>query len=132
MTRQYATAVLLALAVFSTPSRAAEPEFEVGIVTASRAYERDTATVSVGGIRTGAAKTWVSRVTVGVDGTRITAEWHPKSTISATAQDFPRGTEVSVSVTRNKLLLKHPDGGIVEARIVRRETSREFDATERD
>jgi hypothetical protein len=132
MTRQYATAVLLALAVFSTPSRAAEPEFEVGIVTASRAYERDTATVSVGGIRTGAAKTWVSRVTVGVDGTRITAEWQPKTTISATAQDFPRGTEVSVAVTRNKLLLKHPDGGIVEARIVRRETSREFDATERD
>ena len=132
MTRQYTTAVLLALTVFSIPSRAAEPEFEVGIVTASRAYERDTATVSVGGIRTGAAKTWVSRVTVGVDGTRITAEWQPKTTISATAQDFPRGTEVSVAVTRNKLLLKHPDGSIVEARIVRREASRESDAKERD
>jgi hypothetical protein len=132
MTRPYALAVLLALTAFSTPSQAAEPEFKVGIVTASRAYERDTATVSVGGIRAGAAKTWVSRVTVGVDGTRITAEWQPKTTISATAQDFPRGTEVSVAVTRNKLLLKHPDGSIVEARIVRREASRESDAKQRD
>ncbi len=132
MTRPYALAVLLALTAFSTPSQAAEPEFKVGIVTASRAYERDTATVSVGGIRAGAAKAWVSRVTVGVDGTRITAEWQPKTTISATAQDFPRGTEVSVAVTRNKLLLKHPDGSIVEARIVRREASRESDAKQRD
>ncbi len=132
MTRPYALAVLLALTAFSTPSQAAEPEFKVGIVTASRAYERDTATVSVGGIRAGAAKTWVSRVTVGVDGTRITAEWQPKTTISATAQDFPRGTEVSVAVTRNKLLLKHSDGSIVEARIVRREASRESDAKQRD
>ena len=132
MTRPYAIAVLLALTVFSIPSQAAEPEFQVGIVTASRAYERDTATVTVGGIRAGAAKTWVSRVTVGVDGTRITAEWQPKTTISATAQDFPRGTEVSVAVTRNKLLLEHPDGSIVEARIVRREESRESDAKQRD
>jgi hypothetical protein len=118
--RGYATA-LLALALLAGPGLAADPEFKTGIVTASRAYERDTASVSVGGIRTGAAKTWVSRVTVGVDGERITAEWQPKTTISATAQDFPRGAEIAVAVSRNKLLLKHPkDGSVVEARIVQR------------
>jgi hypothetical protein len=113
--------MLLALALLAGVGVAAEPEFKVGIVTASRAYERDAGSISVGGIRTGAKKIWVSRVTVGVDGERITGEWEPKTTISATAQDFPRGSDVSVAVTRNKLLLKHPDGSIVETKIVRRE-----------
>jgi len=122
MTRNSVTAVLLAFTVLPAPSQSAEPEFKVGIVTASRAYERDAATVSVGGFRTAAAKTWVSRITVGVDGMRITAEWQPKTSIGATAQDFPRGTDVPVAVSRNKLLLKHPDGSIVEARIVQRQT----------
>lgn len=126
--RGYATA-LLALPLLAGPGLAADPEFKTGIVTASRAYERDTASVSVGGIRTGAAKTWVSRVTVGVDGERITAEWQPKTTISASAQDFPRGAEIAVAVSRSKLLLKHPkDGSVVEARIVqRREQDEERD-----
>jgi hypothetical protein len=120
--RRHSIALLLTLTLLAGVGEAADPEFKVGVVTAARAYERDTATVSVGGIRTGAAKTWVSRVTVGVDGMRITGEWQPKTTISATAQDFPRGSDVSVAVTRNKLLLKHPDGSIVEARIVQRES----------
>jgi hypothetical protein len=123
--RGYSIALLLALTLLTAVGEAADPEFKVGVVTASRAYERDTATVSVGGIRTGSAKTWVSRVTVGIDGTRITGEWQPKTTISATAQDFPRGSDVSVAVRRNKLLLKHPDGSIVEARIVQRQSQDE-------
>jgi hypothetical protein len=130
--RAYSTALLLALTLLGGPSHSAEPEFKVGVVTASRAYERDTATVSVGGIRTGAAKAWVSRVTVGVDGMRITGEWQPKTTISATAQDFPRGSDVSVALTRSKLLLKHPDGSIVEARIVRREEAPDSESQARD
>jgi hypothetical protein len=130
--RGLSLALLLAFALPAGVTESAEPEFKVGVVTASRAYERDTATVSVGGIRTGAAKSWVSRVTVGVDGMRITGEWQPKTTISATAQDFPRGSDVSVAVTRNKLLLKHPDGSTVEARIVRREESPESKDEERD
>ncbi len=132
MTRHSVTAVLLTLTVLPISSQSAEPEFQVGIVTASRAYERDAATVSVGGFTAAAAKTRVSRVTVGVNGMRITAEWQPKTSISASAQDFPRGTDVPVAVSRNKLLLKHPDGSIVEARIVQRAASRESDAKARD
>ena len=118
--RAYWTA-LLALTLPTGVTHSAEPEFKVGVVTASRVYEREAGSVSVGGIRAGAAKKWVSRVTVGIDGMRITGEWEPKTTISATAKDFPRGSDVSVATVRNKLLLKHPDGSIVETRIVRRE-----------
>ena len=130
--RAYSTALLLALTLLAGPSRSAEPEFKVGIVTASRAYQREDGSISVGGIRTGARTTWVSRVTVGVDGMRITGEWTPKTTISATAQDFPRGSDVAVATTRSKLLLKHPDGSIVEARIVRREEAPSPKDRERD
>jgi hypothetical protein len=119
--RAYSTTALLALTLQAGVSHSAEPEFKVAIVTASRVVEREKGSISVGGIRAGAAKTWISRVTVGVDGLRITGEWEPKTTISATAQDFPRGSDVSVALTRNKLLLKHPDGSTVETRIVRRE-----------
>jgi hypothetical protein len=125
MRRGLSLALLFGLSSFAAPGYSAEPEFKTGIVTASRAYERDTTTFSVGGVRAGAAKTWVSRVTVGVDGERVTGEWQPKTTVSATAQDFPRGSEVSVAVQRNKLLLKHPDGSIVEARIVERRSQDE-------
>ena len=123
--RGYSTALLLALALLAGASQSAEPEFNVGVVTASRVYERETGSVSVGGVRAAANKTWMSRVTVGVDGMRITGEWQPKTTISATAKDFPRGADVPVAIERNRLLLKHPDGSVVEARIVRREQAAE-------
>jgi hypothetical protein len=114
-------ALLLALSVLTAPALAADPEFKTGLVTASRVYEREKGSVSVGGIRTSAAKEWISRVTVAVDGERITGEWAPKTVISATAKDFPRGSDVSVAVKRSQLLLKHPDGSVVTARIVDRE-----------
>jgi len=119
--RAYSTALLLALTLLAGASRSAEPEFKVAIVTASRVFEREKGSVNIGGVRAGAVTTSMSRVTVGVDGMRITGEWQPKTTISATARDFPRGSDVSVAITRNKLLLKHPDGSTVEARIVLRE-----------
>ena len=42
---------------------------------------------------------------------------HPRS---ATFEDFPRGRDVQAAVRRNQLLLKHPDGSVVTAKIVRR------------
>jgi hypothetical protein len=115
-------ALLVAQASLAVPALAAEPEFRTGLVTESRSYERETAGVSIGGIRTAAATATTSRVTVAVDGVRITGEWQPKTTISASAADFPRGSDVSVAVTRRTLLLKHPeDGSVVEAKIVRRQ-----------
>ena len=111
----------LLLLLLGALSQAAEPEFKTSVVTASRVYERETGAVSIGGIKAGAATAWTSRVTVALDGMRITGEWVPKTTISATAEDFPRGSDVSAAVTRRELLLKHPDGSIVTAKIVNRE-----------
>ena len=46
-------------------------------------------------------------------------------------KDFPRGSSVQAAVTRNQLLLKHPDGSVVSAKIVRR-VKPEKDEGERD
>jgi hypothetical protein len=132
MSRRYSTALALVVLSFTSTLGAAEPEFKVGIVTASRVYEREIASVVFGGIRTPAATEWISRVTVAVDGMRITGEWEPKTTISATAKDFPRGSDVSVAVSRNQLLLEHPDGTVVTTKIVRRERPQEESDDKRD
>lgn len=125
-------ALLLALSLLAAPALAADPEFKTGLVTTSRVYEREKGSVRVGGIRTSAAKEWISRVTVAVDGERITGEWAPKTVISATAKDFPRGSDVSVAAQRSQLLLKHPDGSVVTARIVNRERRQTEPEAERD
>ena len=121
MTRvRLSPALLLVLAPLAAPAYAADPEFKVGLVTESREYEREKASPSIGGIRLPGATELTSRVTVALDGVRITGEWVPKTTISASAEDFPRGTDVQAAATRNQLLLKHPDGSVVTAKIVRR------------
>ena len=50
---------------------------------------------------------------------------------SVSFKDFPRGTDVQAAVRRNQLLLKHPDGSVVAAKIVRR-VKPEKDEDERD
>jgi hypothetical protein len=126
------TALLLTLSLVAAVGYAADPEFKVGVVTASRVYEREVGSVAIGGIRTASKSESVSRVTVALDGLRITGEWQPKTTISASASDFPRGADVAAAATRNKLLLKHPDGSVVEAKIVQRERPPEEKGEERD
>jgi hypothetical protein len=121
----------LGLLLFATAGRAADPELKVGLITESRAYERETASVVIGGMRTPAAKEWVNRVTVALDGERITGEWVAKSRVSATVQDFPRGRDVRAAVRRGQLLLQHPDGSTVTAKIVRR-VKREERSDQRD
>jgi hypothetical protein len=122
---------LLVLALTSATSHAAEPEFKVGLVMESREYEREKMSPSFGGVRLPGATEWTSRVTVALDGMRITGEWVPKTTISTSAEDFPRGTDVEAAATRNQLLLKHPDGSVITAKIVQRLKQPEPDA-ERD
>lgn len=131
MTR-FGAALLLASLSLSGATRAADPEFKAALVTESRVYEREKASIVVGGIRTPAATEWVSRVTVALDGVRITGEWVPKTTISGTAKDFPRGKDVRAAARRNQLLLEHPDGSIVTARIVRRVESRADEDVDRE
>ena len=121
MSRFYlAPALLLALAPLAGTAYAADPEFEVALVTESREYERQMASGSIGGVQLPPKKQWTSRVTVAMDGMRITAEWAPETSRSATAKDFPRGTDVHAAVKRNQLLLKHRDGSVVTAKIVNR------------
>jgi hypothetical protein len=132
--RKIATALLAAwLASTTGAGHAADPEFKVGLVTESRVLEREKASFSIGGIRGPSVTEWTSRVTITMDGVRITAEWVPKTTISASAKDFPRGSDVQAATTRSQLLLKHPDGSVVTAKIVQRvEPDRNDDRSERE
>ena len=118
--RKLATALLPAVFWLTGTAHAADPEFTVARVLESRTYEREKGSVAIGGIRTSAATESTRRVTVVLEGTRITGDWVPKTTISTTAKDFPRGSDVAVAINRNRLLLKDPDGGVITAKIVRR------------
>jgi hypothetical protein len=128
MTRfRLSPALLLVAALLAEGAHAADLEFKTGLVTESREYERQTSTAMVGGVRLPATAEWTSRVTVALDGVRITGEWVPETTRSATYEDFPRGTDVQAAIKRNQLLLKHPDGSVVTAKIVRRVNPKEND-----
>ena len=113
-------ALLFLSALLAGGAYAADPEFKTGVVIESRQYERATPMGSIGGVSLPPKKEWTSRVTVAMDGMRITGDWVPETTRSATYKDFPRGTDVQAAVKRNQLLLKDPDGSVVTARIVRR------------
>jgi hypothetical protein len=113
--------IWLAIVVLGLTARAAEPEFRVSIVTAARTLQRASSSFSVAGVAANAKTVDVSRVTVALDGLLITAEWQPKTLSSTTAKDFRRGAEVLVATSRNRLLLKAPDGSVVTARIMNRE-----------
>lgn len=131
--RKLSAGWLLLLVSVIAPSYAAEPEFKVGLVMESREYERETFSPSFGGVQLPGATQWASRVTVALDGMRITGEWVPKTTISISAEDFPLGTDVQAAATRTQLLLKHPDGSVVTAKIVQRVKQPEpAEAAERD
>ena len=114
------TALLFLSALLIEGAYAADPEFKTALVTESREYDREVSTGSIGGVRLPPKTEWTSRVTVALDGVRITGEWAPETSLSARAEDFPRGTEVQAAVKRNQLLLKHPDGSVLTAKIVRR------------
>ena len=70
--RKLAAAWLLVLMSFIAPSYAADPEFKAALVTESRQYEREKVAPSFGGIRLPGPTEWTSRVTVALDGERIT------------------------------------------------------------
>ena len=121
MTRlRLSPALLLALTPLAEPAYAADPEFTAARVTESREYERETTRASVAGVQLPPNKEWTNRVTVTLDEERITGEWPRESSRSVTFEDFPRGRDIQAAVKRNQLLLKHPDGSVVTAKIVRR------------
>ena len=104
---------------------AADPEFKPTIVTASYTYERQAATFSVAGVAAAGKTVTMSRVTVALDGELVTGEWESKTSVSASAKDFRRGTDVLAAVQRNRLLLKlQQSDDVVTAKIIKREKQR--------
>jgi hypothetical protein len=121
--------LLALLLLLCGAAHAAEPVFKPTIVTASSTYEREAGSFSVAGFPAGSKTVSMSRVTVNLEGLLVTAEWEPKTLQSATAKDFRRGTDVQVAIDRNRLLLKHPDGSVVTAKIVSREKPKPADSS---
>jgi hypothetical protein len=130
--RTLPTAWFAVFASLTAPTYAAERDFEVGLITESRTYQREQLVRSGG--PNGVMPIWVSinRVTVVLEGERITGEWKPgpllhdlRSTARALAREFPGGTSVRAATDRNQLLLQHPDGTVVSAKIVDRVNSEE-------
>lgn len=133
--RILSTAWFVVLASVTAPSYSAEPEFEVGLVTESRTYERDE--LRKGNTPAAVAqpvRVQIERVTVEVDGERITGEWYSGIMFSsdplmsrwpgASAEDFPLDTDVRAAIRGNELRLVNPDGtGWVKARIRNRVTT---------
>jgi hypothetical protein len=127
--RILSTALFVVIASITAPSYAAEPEFNVGLVTESRIYER--VELRKGGVHQAQpVRVSVNRVTVALEGERITGEritgeWTTGQVPGkdARSQDFPLGTDVQAATRGNKLLLRRSDGSVVQMRIVDRETS---------
>ena len=75
--RTLPTAWFAVFASLTAPTYAAEPDFKVGLITESRTYQREQ--LVRGGGPNGVMPIWVSinRVTVALEGERITGEWKP-------------------------------------------------------
>jgi hypothetical protein len=140
--RILSTAWFVVFASLTAPSYPAEPEFKVGLVTESRTYEREELRKSqVPAAVAQPVRVQIERVTVALEGERITGEWYSGIMFSSDplmsrwpvtlAKDFPLDTDVQAAIRGNELRLKHPDGTLVRARIVDRVNSEE-DEDERD
>ena len=108
-------------ASLTTSIYAAEPEFRAGLVTESRTYEREelrkgrTPAVVAQPVRV-----QIERVTVALEGERITGEWYSGIMLSSDplmsrwpvtlAKDFPLDTDVHAAIRGNELRLIHPNG----------------------
>jgi hypothetical protein len=130
--RILSTASLVVFVSLAAPSYPAEPEFQVGLVTESRTYQREELRKG----QTPAAvaqpvRVQIERVTVALEGGRITGEWYSGIMFSSDplmsrwpgtlAKDFPLDTDVQAAIRSNELRLRHSDGTVVRARIVDRE-----------
>ena len=120
--RILSTAWFVVFASVTAPSYPAEPEFQGGLVTESRTYEREELRKSQNpSVVAQPVMVQYARVTVALEGERITGESYGLSSGALgrdwLAEDFPLDTEVQVATRGNQLLLKHPDGRVVRARV---------------
>ena len=127
--RILSAAWFVVFASVTAPSYSAEPEFRIGLVTESRTYEREELRKSqVPAAVAQPVRVQIERVTVALEGERITGEWYSGIMLSSDplmsrwpvtlAKDFPLDTDVQAAIRGNELRLIHPDGtGWVKARI---------------
>jgi hypothetical protein len=99
-------------------------DFESAVVLEARMYERQSSTFGIAGATVAGNLVDMSRVTVALDGMRVTGEFESESGRSARATDLKVGSEVPAAIERNRLVLQMPDGTVVRAKIVRREKIR--------
>ncbi len=133
------TASFVVVVSLAAPGYAAEPEFNLGLIIESRTYEREQLVRNGGPNGVMPTRVSINRVTVALEGERITGEWEPgpvrrvqgstaralvprdlRNAARALARDFSDGTSVRAATDGSQLLLKHPDGTVVRARIVDR------------
>jgi hypothetical protein len=127
--RILSTAWFVVFASLTAPSYPAEPEFQAGLVTESRTYQREELRKGRGpAVVAQPVRVQIERVTVALEGERITGEWYSGIMFSSDplmsrwpgtlAKDFPLDTDVQAAIRGNELRLVHPDGtGWVSARI---------------
>jgi hypothetical protein len=129
--RILSTAWFVVFASLTAPSYSAEPEFQLGLVTESRTYERvelskgspggPCAALYCGGIVAQPVKVQTQRVTVAFEGERFTAEWSPLMGRwpGMLAEDFPLDTDVQATIKGNELRLMHPEAQCAHSRLSR-------------
>ena len=100
---------------------AAGQDFKSATVLAASTFDRQKASVNIGGFGVPGPSVEVNRVTVVLDGYDVTAEFPSKTVRSPHAGDLKVGTDVLVALQRSKLLIKWPDGDVVSAKVVLRE-----------
>ena len=127
--RILATAWFVVFVSLTAPVYAAEPEFQAGLVTESRAYEREELRkAGAPAVVAQPVRVQIERVRVALEGEHITGEWYSGMMFSsdplmsrwpvALAKDFPLDADVQAAIRGNELRLLHPDGtGWVKARI---------------
>jgi len=124
-------ASFVAFASLAAPSYAAAPEFNVALVTESRTYQREELRKGQTPVAVAQpVRVQIERVTVALEGERITGEWYSGIMFSSDplisrwpgilAKDFLLDTDVQAAIRGNELRLRHPDGTVVKARIVDR------------
>lgn len=101
---------------------AAADDFEFATILVAQTYERQNTNFSIAGIGVGGTTTDMNRVVVVLDGYDVTGEFPSKTVRSPSAKELKVGSEIPAAIKRNKLLLKWPDGTVVEAQIVQKAT----------
>ena len=130
--RILSTASFVVFASLIAPSYAAAPDFKAGLVTESSTYYREelrkggdlpgngacASSICATAVAT-PVRVQIQRVTVALEGERITAEWHTLMNRwpGMLANDFPLDAHVQAAIRGSELRLVHPDPQCAHSRL---------------